>query len=91
MYYIRKGSIKYNNGEPYEAHLLTIDGDVHVGQLWNLSKDKFTYIHTMPHHNLELARIAKLNMTNVYTLLDMYMKAAEGKPVIIKTFQIDQQ
>lgn len=89
MFYIRKRSVKCRSGVPYEAHLLTTGSDVHVGALGNLGSDTFTYIDTMPHHHKMLAAIAKVNLVNVYQLLDMYMAKAMGKAVTIKIPQTD--
>ncbi len=87
MFYIRKRSIKFNNNVPYEAHLLLSGCDSHVGVIGNLDSYKDTFIDTMPHHDKLLNKIAELNNISKSELLDLYMDAAMGLPVIIKTYQ----
>jgi len=90
MFYIRKRSIKFNNNVPVEAHLLLSGSDAHVGVLGNLDNYGDTFIDCMLHHHRMLRNLAKMNNITTSQLLDKYMDAAMGLPVIIKTYSLQQ-
>lgn len=82
MFWIRPNSTKYHEtsrGLAFTAHLLTVDGDVHVGVVEQRGVGSGTFIDAMPHFIAQLETIKKecgfLHMEN---LLDRYMDISEG-------------
>ncbi len=80
MFWIRPKGIQYcdtSRGVAFSAHLLTVDGDVHVGVVENRGAGGDTFIDTMPHFQEQLQTIADACNISMETLLESYMDIAE--------------